>query len=228
MSMTHEITSRTPGHKRGLRKGRGESSGHGKTSGRGTKGAGARVGGPYWKVGHEGGQTPIHRRLPTRGFSNDRWERDWYIVNLSDLETLFDDGATIDAAALIEKGLVPDVKLPIKILGDGTLTRKFTVQVGWYSKSAHAKIIAAGGSALNAKGAAFEFPKPKKRFVLREPVKKAKGEGKAEGKGEAKGEAKPEKKGKTEEKGDAEAQAKSEAPPKPEAPAAADKPSDAQ
>ena len=70
MSMIHEIVSKSPRYKKRTRRGRGESSGLGKTSGRGGKGASARGGGPYWKVGHEGGQTPIFRRLPTRGFSN--------------------------------------------------------------------------------------------------------------------------------------------------------------
>ena len=75
-----------------------------------------------WKPGHEGGQTPIFRRLPKRGFSNDNFERRFHIVNLSDLER-FDDGTTVDAAALIEAGLVPDDKQPVKILGDGELRR---------------------------------------------------------------------------------------------------------
>src|SRR5687767_12779588 len=105
MGMIHEITSTVPRNKKPLRKGRGESSGHGKTSGRGNKGAGARSGGPHWKPGHEGGQTPIFRRLPTRGFSNHNFATRWHIVNVSDLET-FDAGATVDAAALNEKGLI--------------------------------------------------------------------------------------------------------------------------
>jgi large subunit ribosomal protein L15 len=170
MSMIHEITAQVPRYKRPLRKGRGESSGHGKTSGRGTKGAGARQGGPHWKTGHEGGQTPLHRRLPTRGFSNAKFERDWYIVNISDLQALFDDGATIDAAALKTAKLIPDFKQGVKILGDGQLTKKLTVQAGWYSKSAHQKITAVGGTAQNLKGGAFEFPKPKKKFVKRDPA----------------------------------------------------------
>ncbi len=183
MSMLHEILAQSPRYKRPLRKGRGESSG--KTSGKGTKGAGARVGGPYWKPGHEGGQTPIHRRLPTRGFSNDRWARNWYIVNLGDIEAQFDAGATVDAQALIGKGLVPNTKFPVKILGNGELTKKITFQAGWYSKSAAEKIAAVGGSVLTDKGEPFVFPKPKKKFVKREkekePGKKAKGEGKPEG-----------------------------------------------
>jgi large subunit ribosomal protein L15 len=173
--MLHDITAQAPRNKRKQRKGRGESSGRGKTSGKGNKGAKARAGGPYWKPGHEGGQTAIFRRLPKRGFSNHDFERRFYIVNLADLER-FDNGATVDAAALIEAGLVPDNKQPVKILGDGDFSKKLTVVVGWYSKSAHEKIIKAGGAAQNAKGEAFEFPKPKKKFVKREKAKAPKGE----------------------------------------------------
>src|SRR5438128_12690841 len=108
MSMIHDITSAVPRNKKSQRKGRGESSGHGKTSGRGNKGSGARVG-TYIKRGYEGGQTPIFKRMPKRGFSNENFERRFHIVNLLDLEAQFDDGATVDAAALKEKGLVPDL-----------------------------------------------------------------------------------------------------------------------
>src|ERR1700722_17279316 len=117
MSMLHEITAASPRNKRQQRKGRGESSGRGKTCGRGNKGAKARTG-TYIKRGHEGGQTPIFRRFPKRGFSNENFERRFYIVNVSELGR-FDDGAAVDSAVLIEAGLVPDDKLPVKILGDG-------------------------------------------------------------------------------------------------------------
>ena len=181
MSMIHEVTANSPRNKRTQRRGRGESSGRGKTSGRGGKGASARGGGPYWKPGAEGGQTPLFRRIPKRGFSNDDFERRFHIVNLSELE-VFDNGATVDAAALIEKGLVKDDKQPVKILGNGELTKKLTVVVGWYSKAAHDKITKAGGTAQNAKGETFEFPKPKKKFVKREKKKAAPaGEAPAEG-----------------------------------------------
>ncbi len=172
--MQHEITNGAGRYKRNLRKGRGESSGHGKTSGRGTKGSGARTGKPI-KRGHEGGQTTIFRRLPIRGFSNDRFERHFHVVNLADLGR-FDDGATVDATTLIEAGLVPDKRWPVKILGEGEFSKKLTIVADWYSKSAHEKITAAGGTAQNPSGAAFEFPKPKKKFIPREggPGKKAK------------------------------------------------------
>jgi large subunit ribosomal protein L15 len=168
--MIHEITPLAPRNKRGMRKGRGESSGKGKTSGRGNKGAKARQG-TYIKRGHEGGQTPIFRRFPKRGFSNHDFERRYNIVNIESLND-FADGSVVDALALKDKGLIPDLKLPVKILGEGKLERKLTIVAGWYSKSAHARIGEAGGAAQNSKGQPFEFPKPKKIFVPREPVKK--------------------------------------------------------
>jgi large subunit ribosomal protein L15 len=166
MSMIHEITGGLR-HKTKRRKGRGESSGRGKTCGRGTKGSKARVG-TYIKPTYEGGQTELFRRFPIRGFSNENFERRFHIVNLEDIAAHFAGGATVDQAALIDKGLVPDDKLPVKILGDGTLGKKLTVVAAWFSKSAHQKIAEAGGAAQNVKGEAFEFPKPKKKFVPRE------------------------------------------------------------
>src|SRR3954470_11757955 len=115
MSMIHEITSTLPRYKKSQRKGRGESSGRGKTSGRGTKGSGAHGGDVHWVRGREGGQTPTFKRFPKRGFSNFDFERRFHIVNLTDLEQ-FDNGATVDATALIEAGLVPDDRQPVKIL----------------------------------------------------------------------------------------------------------------
>ena len=172
MSMQHSITSVVPRFKKTQRKGRGESSGRGKTSGRGNKGSKARVG-TYIRRGYEGGQTEIYRRFPKRGFSNVNFERKFHVVNIAELE-IFDAGATVDAAALKEAGLIPDVKLPVKILGDGELTKKLVIVAGWYSKSAHEKIAASGGEAKNEKGEAFVFPKPKAIFVKREKKEKAK------------------------------------------------------
>ena len=169
MSMLHLVTPRSPRYKKRTRKGRGESS-KGKTSGRGNKGSKARTG-KYVKRGHEHGQTPIFRRFPKRGFSNHDFERRYYIVNLQDLER-FAEGTTIDAGMLIEAGLVPNQKWPVKILGEGGLTKKLNIVVGWYSVTAKAKILELGGQANNLKGEAFEHPKPKKRFVKRDPVKK--------------------------------------------------------
>ena len=172
MSMIHDITSGAQRNKLPKRKGRGESSGFGKTSGRGTKGAKAR-GGTYIKRGYEGGQTPIFRRLPKRGFSNFDFERRFHIVNVEDLNG-FADGAAVDPAALIEAGLVPDEKWPVKILGEGALTRKLTITASRYTRGAYDKIIAAGGAAQGSDGQPFAFPKPKPIFVPREPVKKSK------------------------------------------------------
>src|SRR4051812_28733566 len=175
MSMIHEITAGVGAYKARRRKGRGESSGRGKTSGRGNKGSKARVG-TYIKPTYEGGQTELFRRFPKRGFSNQNWERKFHIVNLADIADKFDNGATVDQAALIEKGLVSDDKRPVKVLGEGSISKKLTIVAGWYSKSAHEKITQAGGTAQNVKGEAFEFPKPKKKFIPREggPSKKSK------------------------------------------------------
>jgi large subunit ribosomal protein L15 len=178
-----EITSGAHRNKRHQRKGRGRSSNRGKTSGRGGKGSSARQGSPHWVPGHEGGQTRIFKRFPKRGFSNDDFERRFHVVNLADLAEKFDDGATIDAAALHEKGLVPDLKQPVKILGKGELSKKLTVMAGGYSKSAHQKITGAGGTAQNLKGENFEFPKPKKKFVKREKPQGGGGGGKKQKKG---------------------------------------------
>jgi large subunit ribosomal protein L15 len=163
MSMMHDITAGLASKKH-KRKGRGESSGKGKTCGRGTKAA--HGGDVAWKPLHEGGQTPLHRRLPKRGFSNDRWENPNYIVNIGELESL-EAGATVDAVSLAKSGLIQDTKLPVKILGGGTLSKKLTIKADWYTKSALARIAELGGEALTAKGAKFELPKAKKKFVKR-------------------------------------------------------------
>lgn len=165
MSMIHEITTGATRNTKRTRKGRGRSGAGGKTAGRGTKGAKAR-GGKYVKRGHEHGQMPIYRRFPKRGFSNFQFARRFHVVNVSDLDR-FEDGTTVDAATLEQAGLIPGQDLPVKILGNGELSRKLTVQAGHYSKSAYEKISQAGGVAQNAKGEAFEFPKVKKPFVKR-------------------------------------------------------------
>lgn len=166
--MLHEITGLVPRNKKPTRKGRGKSAGKGKTAGRGTKGSGAHGGDVHWKPGHEGGQTPLFRRWPKRGFSNVQFERKFNVVNLDALEQ-FDAGTTVDAAALIAKGSVPDAKLPLKVLGDGTLTKKLTVVAAAFSKSALEKIQAAGGSAQSLKGEAYV---PRKQKAAVDPAKK--------------------------------------------------------
>lgn len=189
MAMTHEITAGTIRNKRQKRKGRGRSSGRGKTSGRGTKGSGAHGGDVHWIPGREGGQTPLFRRFPKRGFSNVNFETKYHVINLTQLDS-FEDGASVDQAVLIEKGVVPDDRLPLKVLGDGKLSKKLTVSAAKFSKSAHAAITGAGGAANNPKGEAFQFPKEKKKFV---PRKEAKG-GKKKGGEEAAAPAAEEKK----------------------------------
>jgi large subunit ribosomal protein L15 len=133
---------------RHVRVGRGIGSGLGKTSGRGHKGKGSRTGGNT-PPGYEGGQMPLQRRLPKRGFrrllKNKARREEFAIVNLERLAD-FDDGATIDAALLAGRGLVP-AGSKIKILGDGELKKKFTVRADAFSKSAREKIANAGGSA---------------------------------------------------------------------------------
>jgi large subunit ribosomal protein L15 len=141
-----EITSKAGAHKRKKRVGRGESSGHGKTSTRGSKGAGARTGTPGTMGLKEGGQTPLFKRLPKRGFSNFRFRKAYSVVNVGDLDESFEAGATVDAAALAAAGLIRAEKDRVKLLGDGTVSKKFLVAVNRVSRQAAEKIQAAGGN----------------------------------------------------------------------------------
>lgn len=127
------------------RLGCGEGSGHGKTSGRGGKGQTARSGSSI-RHGFEGGQTPLYRRLPKRGFNNARFKRKVAVVNLGDLNG-FSDGAEIGLDALLQQGLVRGRFDAVKILGNGDLKKKLKVQAHFFSASARTKIEAAGGSA---------------------------------------------------------------------------------
>jgi large subunit ribosomal protein L15 len=125
------------------RVGRGPGSGHGKTSSRGEKGQKSRSG-YSGKRGFEGGQMPLHRRLPKRGFTN-IFKKDYAVVNVSDLER-FDSGASIDEATLRQAGLVKGPHDGVKVLGDGELSKKLTVSATKFSKSAREIIEKAGGS----------------------------------------------------------------------------------
>jgi large subunit ribosomal protein L15 len=125
------------------RVGRGPGSGHGKTSGRGEKGQKSRSGFSR-KLGFEGGQMPLHRRLPKRGFTN-IFKKDYAVVNVSDLER-FENGTSVDEAALRQAGLVKGQHDGVKILGDGELSRKLTVSATKFSKSAREIIEKAGGT----------------------------------------------------------------------------------
>ena len=126
-----------------FRRGRGHASGNGKTAGKGHKGQKARSGAP--RIGFEGGQMPLHRRLPKRGFTN-RNSKDIVAINLSALEC-FENGATVDVEALIEAGIVKNPRDGVKILGNGELTKKLDVKVNAFSASAKEKIEALGGKA---------------------------------------------------------------------------------
>ena len=129
-----------------FRKGRGIGSGLGKTAGKGHKGQNARSGGGV-RPGFEGGQMPLYRRLPSRGFNNAKFAKVYSTVNVDKLN-LFEAGAVVDAAALIEKGILSKVeKDGIKILGNGELKVALTVQASKFTKSAIEKIEAAGGKA---------------------------------------------------------------------------------
>ena len=130
-------------HSDNFRRGRGHGSGNGKTAGKGHKGQKARSGAP--RAGFEGGQMPLYRRIPKRGFRN-RNTMDIVAINVSALEA-FDNGAVVDVDALIEKGIVKNPRDGVKILGNGELTKKLSVKVNAYSASAKEKIEALGGTA---------------------------------------------------------------------------------
>ena len=140
----HELSPAPGSVKSSFRKGRGHGSGNGKTAGRGHKGQKARSGGKV-RIGFEGGQMPLARRVPKRGFNNIFAKR-LTAVNLSELEG-FDNGAVVDAAALLEKGLISNCKYGLKVLARGELTKKLTVKAAAFSESAKAKIEQAGGKA---------------------------------------------------------------------------------
>lgn len=125
-----------------FRRGRGHGSGNGKTAGKGHKGQKARSGAP--RPGFEGGQMPLYRRLPKRGFKN-RNSKDIVSINISALDK-FEDGATVDVAALMEAGIVKNPRDGVKILGNGEITKKLNVKVDAVSASAKEKIEAVGGT----------------------------------------------------------------------------------
>jgi large subunit ribosomal protein L15 len=139
----HSLTNRPGARHRRKRLGQGESSGHGKTSGRGGKGQTARSGSSI-RPGFEGGQMPLIRRIPKRGFNNTRFGIKYIPVNLESLNN-FDDGARIDEAILRKTGLANGTVRRIKILGDGELKKKLTVVAHAFSASARGKIEKAGG-----------------------------------------------------------------------------------
>ena len=143
--MIHDITNMAGKYKARKRVGRGHGSGSGKTSGRGHKGAGSRAGHTH-RPGFEGGQTPWARRLPKRGFTNAPFRTEYHVVNIGQLEARFNDGDEVNLETLVAKRLIRNTKSPLKILGEGELTKKLTVTAAKCSKSAVAKLEGAGGS----------------------------------------------------------------------------------
>jgi large subunit ribosomal protein L15 len=138
--------SPNPGSKHRVKRlGCGESSGHGKTSGKGNKGQKARSGGTV-RVGFEGGQMPLHRRLPKRGFNNYDYKTKVFGVNLSTLDENFDAGATVNEAILRAAGIVNGRYDHVKILGMGEITKSLTIEIGAVSATAREKIEKAGGT----------------------------------------------------------------------------------
>ena len=140
----HELSPAEGANKASKRIGRGHGSGWGKTAGKGHKGQKARSGGGI-RPGFEGGQMPLQRRIPKRGFNN-IFAKKIVAVNVASLEA-FDDGAEVTAQALIDQGIIKNAYDGVKILGNGSLTKKLTVKVSAYSESAKNKIEAAGGKA---------------------------------------------------------------------------------
>ena len=140
----HDLKPRPGAKHRRKRYGQGESSGRGKTSGRGGKGQTARSGSSI-RIGFEGGQMPLIRRIPKRGFNNARFTTRYLAVNVGELNT-FDDGAHVDEAAIRAAGLANGRANGVKILGDGDLTKKLAVRASAFSASAKAKIEAKGGT----------------------------------------------------------------------------------
>jgi len=152
--MAHDFNLHAPegANKKKKMLGRGQGSGHGTTSGKGNKGQKARSGGRTY-VGFEGGQMPLYRRLAHRGFSNYPFRKSFQIVNLNEIEKRYSEGDTVDEVSLHDKGLIkgrvkrgafkPD--FPVKILGNGDITKKLSFKIGLFSGSAREKILKAGG-----------------------------------------------------------------------------------
>lgn len=141
----HELSPADGSKKAVKRIGRGVGSGQGKTAGKGHKGQKARAG-RGMRPGFEGGQMPLQRRIPKRGFNN-IFAKEIAIVNVAALDKIFEDGATVDIEALKKSGLVKKELDGVKVLGNGDITKKLTVQVNAYSETAKQKIEAAGGKA---------------------------------------------------------------------------------
>ena len=141
----HELSPQEGSVKEGFRKGRGAGSGNGKTAGKGHKGQNARSGGGV-RPGFEGGQLPLYRKLPKRGFNNYRFGTKYAVINVQDLNK-FNDGDVVDCEALLANRIINKCFDGIKVLGEGELTKKLTVKASVFSASAKEKIEAVGGTA---------------------------------------------------------------------------------
>ena len=139
----HELSPAEGSVKEGFRKGRGAGSGNGKTAGKGHKGQNARSGGGV-RPGFEGGQLPLYRKLPKRGFNNYRFAKQYAVINVQSLNK-FNDGEVVDSAALLSAGIIHNVFDGVKVLGEGDIAKKLTVKAAIFSASAKEKIEAAGG-----------------------------------------------------------------------------------
>ena len=139
----HELSPAEGSTQEKFRKGRGPGSGNGKTAGKGHKGQNARSGGGV-RPGFEGGQLPLYRKLPKRGFNNFRFAKKYSVINVQSLNK-FNDGEVVDCAALLAMGAINNVFDGVKVLGEGELTKKLTVKAAVFSASAKEKIEAAGG-----------------------------------------------------------------------------------
>ena len=138
----HELSPAPGSAKDAWRKGRGPGSGNGKTAGKGHKGQNARSGGGV-RIGFEGGQLPLYRKLPKRGFKN-HFAKEYAIINVSDLNK-FEDGATVNLETLMNAGIIRKPLCGLKVLGNGEITKKLTVEAAIFSASAKEKIEAVGG-----------------------------------------------------------------------------------
>ena len=142
----HELSPAEGSVRSRYRKGRGPGSGNGKTAGKGHKGQNARSGGGV-RIGFEGGQLPLYRRLPKRGFTNARFKKEYAIINLGVLEKHFNDGDAVNIAVLREKGILKKEMDGLKILAGGEFTKKLNVQAVIFSAAAKEKIESLGGKA---------------------------------------------------------------------------------
>lgn len=170
--MIHDITEQVGRHKARKRVGRGRSSGHGKTSGRGQKGATSRSGWSF-HASYEGGQRQFAQKMPKRGFSNVQFATEYHVVNLKALEARCEDGSEVNVASLAALGLVRDSRLPLKVLGEGELSKKLQVTAAKFSATAKAKIEKAGGSVTEVVRKTWTRARPEK------PSKKAAKDSKA-------------------------------------------------